>query len=359
MSNDNTLPLAIGAAGVVGLLIGLAVQPDRFWSGLLVAALFGLTVALGSAIVLAVNGVAGARWLNPIIDLPIHVARTLPAPAAALGLILAFGIGSLYPWAADSVSDLVAGKAAWLNRPFFIARAVLVLVIWSGLIAGLARCVLPAGSARRLRRTSALFLVVMAPTLSVASWDWAMSLEPEWFSTMWAVYMFAGAFTGGIAAVTLLALGLDSRGLLPRTLSEATRHDLGKLLFAFTSFWAYIWFCQYMLIWYANIPEEATWFAHRIEGGWATLFWLNPILNWVVPFLALMSVRAKRDPSILAQVAGVVLIGRWLDTYLMVEPALGPSPGIPYFGLAATALTGVASWMLLRRSIASQGPRSA
>jgi Ni/Fe-hydrogenase subunit HybB-like protein len=173
-------------------------------------------------------------------------------------------------------------------------------------------------------------------TLSVAAWDWGMSLEPEWFSTMYGVLVFAGTLQGGIAGVTVLALLLDRQGRLDAPLGDSGRHDLGKLLFAFSTFWAYVWFCQFLLIWYANLPEETGHHAARLTGGWGTLFWLNPILCFVAPFVTQLSQTAKREPRILYQAALVVLLGRWLDTYLLVAPSQGPVPAFPLGAIAAT-----------------------
>ena len=198
------------------------------------------------------------------------------------------------------------------------------------------------------------FLVLYAITNAVASWDWGMSLEPEWFSTMYAVYVFAGTFLGGIAAVALLVLTLERNGQLARRPKPAALHDLGKLLFAFATFWAYIWFCQYMLIWYANLPEETGHYAARLSGGWSMLFYLNPILNWVVPFVVLLSAGTKRHAPTLAPVAIVVLLGRWLDCFLLVAPAAGPLPGFPTAAVAASLAVLGGMGLLFRRMLARE-----
>ena len=193
----------------------------------------------------------------------------------------------------------------------------------------------------------------MASTLSIASWDWTMSLEPEWFSTMYGVYWFSGFFQGGIAAVALLCLLLEGSVLVP-SFDTQRRHDIGKLLFGFSAFWAYIWFCQYMLIWYANLPEEVTYYTLRQSSGWTLLFWLNPILSFVVPFVALMSVSAKKNRNTLFHVATAVLVGRWLDSFLMVWPSVGPFPGFPVLAILATAALIAAVALLFSKLAASR-----
>jgi len=336
---------ALLTAGVVGAAAAVLVRPAEGWSGLLSAGIFGVTLALGGALFLAIQVVSGGRFWFPFRRVPLRLAATLPVPLLAVGLALVFGLEALYPWArpeAVAASPLLQAKRGWLNAPLFLARAVVIGLVWLGLVSAL-RSALGAlirgpgpEARRRLVRAALVFLPVFALTLSVAAWDWGMSLEPEWFSTMYGVLLFAGTFQGGIAAVTALALLLDRQGRLDAPLGEGARHDLGKLLFAFSTFWAYIWFCQYLLIWYANLPEETGHYAARFGGGWTTLFFLNPILCFVLPFASQLSQPAKRDPARLYQTALLVLLGRWLDTYLLVAPSQGPVPSLPLGALAAT-----------------------
>ncbi|MBI2302408.1 MAG: hypothetical protein HYU66_26180 [Armatimonadetes bacterium] len=345
----------LALAGLALVAVALVLQPGEAWTGVLTAGLYGVMLALGGAVFLAIQVVAGARWWFPLRAVPLRLARTLPVPLAAIGVTLVFGLGTLYPWAraADvEASSLLQAKHAWLNAPLFLARAVVIAVVWLGLVGGLSRALgalverpSPEGR-RRLVRAALVFLPVFALTLSMAAWDWAMSLEPEWFSTMYGVLFFAGTFQAGIAAVTVLALLLDRQGLLPAPLGEEARHDLGKLLFAFSTFWAYVWFCQYLLIWYSNLPEETLHYVTRFEGGWSALFWLNPLLCFVAPFATQLTQPAKRDPGSLYRAALVVLAGRWLDAYLLVAPTQGPVPELPLGALAAAVavLAGMRLW---------------
>ncbi len=347
------LALGIGLIGLLTLIAGLVTEPTRAWIGLLVAGEFGLSIVLGAAVFAAVNGAARARWWLAVRRAPALLTEALPAPAAAILLVLILGTTRLYSWATHTPKgehDLIAMKSAWLNLPFFTARGVLILVIWFGLLAllrtgirkfdGEAR---PA--ARSMQRRSVLYLICYAVTISVASWDWTMSLEPEWFSTMYGVYSFAGSFQVGIASVVLIA-ALVLKGDAAR---PAVLHDLGRLLFGFSIFWAYIWYCQYMLIWYANVPEEAIYFSRRIFSGWSMLFWLNPILKFVIPFLVLLSARAKRNRSVLIQVAALVVVGHWIDVLLRVAHVIG-DVSIPGFALAATAAVVSGMALLLWRA---------
>jgi hypothetical protein len=194
-------------------------------------------------------------------------------------------------------------------------------------------------------RLSALFLVVFAVTCWLAGTDWIMSLEPHWSSTIFGVYNFAGIFLSALAAVCVVVIGLYWQGPFRNVLTRDHLQDLGTLLFAFSSFWMYIWFSQYLLIWYVNNPEETVYFWRRQQPGWQGLFLLNVVLNWGVPFVVLLFRPAKQTPGVLLAVAGSVLVGRWLDLHLMiVRPVAGaePLPGVwgagLFLGAAALAV---------------------
>ena len=356
LGSKNVLLVAV-AVGAALFAVGVVGDATRGWSGLLTAGLFGIWLSLGAALLAAINIASGARWWFPLANIHIGVSRLLLAPCAAIVLVLLFGLSDVYPWAdADYVAHhpLVQEKGAWLNQPMVLIRAALVIGLWLALIRTLNRKLravadqAPGLAAHNLAGFGALFLIVFAVTISVASWDWAMSIEPEYFSTMAGVYMFSGTFVGGIATVTLAALFLQARGELELTPKHL--HDLGKLLFAFSFFWAYIWFCQYMLIWYANIPEEAGYFSTRVDGVWFGVFVLNACLNFVAPFVILLSAKAKKNPRILGLAAVIVLVGRWVDTWMLIAPSTSRSEVLfPVYALGATLAVVAVMALLLRR----------
>jgi len=206
-------------------------------------------------------------------------------------------------------------------------------------------------------RLSVIFLLVFGVTFWLASFDWMMSLEPHWSSTIFGIYNFAGMFSSGLAVIILLVVWLRGAGPLRDFVTDEHLHDLGKLLFGFSTFWMYIWFSQYMLIWYANIPEETVHYVKRQQQFWMPLFILNMILNWVVPFVALLPKRTKRTGNLLAKVAAVVLLGRWLDLYLMVQPAPGgPNPQFGLWEAAAMAGTFALFLLVFVRAVRSAPP---
>jgi len=186
-------------------------------------------------------------------------------------------------------------------------------------------------------RLSAAFLMVFGVTFTLASVDWVMSLEPLWYSTIFGVYNFAGLFLSGLAAIIVVALWLERRGPLRNVLNDEHLHDLGKLLFGFSTFWMYIWFSQYLLIWYTNIPEETVYFVRRTHGAWLTLFLANIVLNWLGPFVILLRRDTKRQRKTLRRVAAMVLVGRCVDVYLMIFTAIVAD--VPRLGLWEIGLT--------------------
>jgi Ni/Fe-hydrogenase subunit HybB-like protein len=179
-----------------------------------------------------------------------------------------------------------------------------------------------------LVRWSAIFVVVFGLTILPASVDWVMSLDPHWASTIFAVYLVAGVLQSGLAALTIIVVLLRERGPLAEVVRDDHLHDLGKLLLGFSTFWAYMWLSQYLLIWYANLPEEVSHYIRRTSGGWLPLFLLNVTINWVVPFLVLLPRSAKRHHRVLLGVSLLVLLGHWLDLYLLVMPEMRETPSL-------------------------------
>jgi len=351
----------LAATGAIVAAMGAVVAPDRMWASGLLVAYVALGLGLSGLCFVAIHYTTGASWSVAVRRVPEALAGTLPLSVVLLAAVF-LARPQLYEWTsgslASTVTSALAFKRFWLSWPFFLARAAAYCVIWIGFasaIRWLSRRQDGDGDPRWTRlnsRLSAAFLVVFAVTFTLACFDWVMSLEPAWYSTIFAVYNFAGMFQSGLAALIVVALWLERTGPLRNVLNEEHLHDLGKLLFAFSIFWMYIWFSQYMLIWYTNIPEETSYFIRRIQGLWFVLFLANVILNWLVPFAVLLRRDAKRDRKTLARVAAIVLLGRWLDVYLMIFPAIvGDTPriGLWEIGVTSAAIGGfglVLAWIL-------------
>ncbi len=328
---------AAAAVGAVTLAAGIAAGVDRAWAAWLVASFGLLGVGLAGLLFVTILYASGASW--GVALRRIGEAMTAAIPVGGLGVLaLVLLKPGGYPWSHEiqSHGELTAFKQVWLWWPFFAARAIGYVLVWTAFaraIVGHSRAqdadARPQHTTANIRLSIA-FIVCFAITFSLASFDWIMSLEPDWYSTIFAIYQFAGVFSSGLAVIIVLAVWLR-RGALRAVVSGDHLHDLGKLQFAFCTFWMYIWFSQYMLIWYANIPEETVYFVRRMHGAWEVLFLLNVLLNWIVPFFALLRRPPKRNPEALARIVAVVLLGRWLDLYLAVVPPFAPAG--PPFGL--------------------------
>lgn len=347
--------------GFVALAAGLFFAPERALGSLLMAGYGLVCLGLAGIFFVAVQYAGGAAWSTAFRRVPEGMSAILPYGAAVLAVVFIFG-ASLYPWIHDR-QEMAGFKAFWLNFPFFLGRAILYLALWwlfTRLILRTSRLQDGAGGAAATRRNARLsvgFIVVFAVTFWLASFDWIMSLEPHWSSTIFGIYSFAGMFSSGLAAIILLVVWMRRAGPLRDFVTDEHLHDLGKLLFAFSTFWMYIWFSQYMLIWYANIPEETVHYIRRQHQYWMPLFILNLVLNWVVPFVVLLSKRAKRTGSLLAKVAVVVLLGRWLDLYLMVQPAaVGSTPRFGLWEVAALAGAFALFILVFARAMRSASP---
>ncbi len=329
--------MGLMALGLLAVIIALFLSPQRAWSNLLLNSFYFLCVSLGGLFFIAVHFLAKAGWASALRRIPEALMTALPAAAALIALTLILGQHALYEWSHPEHMEsdpLLASKSVYLNSFGVLLRMAIVLGVWL-LLAHLMR----RSSIRQdgdpslthhkwMVRYSAIFVVTFAFTFSVAAFDWLMSLDPHWFSTIFAVYVFAGLFVMGIAAITILAIFLRRTGPLKGIVNENHLHDLGKLLFGFCTFWAYIWLSQYLLIWYANIPEETTFYLLRTGPDWVVLFGLNLILNWVLPFMVLLSRSAKRNERVLLSVCFVVLAGRWLDLFLIIMPETVGAPSI-------------------------------
>ncbi len=352
LRNTLILIVLVGAGGAAAAYA--SVGAARFWANWIVWALFLLTVGLGSLFLVALERIVGAHWSVPMRRVPERISSLVPLSVALL-LVALLGVPVLFPWTHADVAHhpIVAAKAPWLNMPFFVIRLVACAVAWLLFYRFYVRGSLKQDDSKdasftvRARKLAPPFMVMFFFTVTIIAFDWISSLEPEWYSDMFGVYLFAGTFLTGIAATIQGVLALMRRGRLP-DVKVKHYYNLGTLGLAFTVFYAYIGFAQYMLIWYANLPEEVTWFKHRMEGPWASVAMLLPLFHFFIPFLLLIGGAGKRSSKVMFIASLSILFGHFVDIYWMIFPTLGPPRfGWPELSMALLFL-GLASLQIRR-----------
>ncbi|GIV57607.1 MAG: membrane protein [Rhodothermaceae bacterium] len=331
------VPTLIGAALLVVSLVGWAVDAHQFYFSYLVGWTFCVSVALGALFFVVIQHLTKARWSVVVRRIPEALVWAFPI-LALLSVPILIGMHDLYHWTHHELIDpespeydpVLAGKAPYLNVPFFIVRLVFYFAVWTLVAYRLYTLSVrqdvtgdPEIPARQ-RSTSAWGLALMAVTTAFASYDLLMSLDPHWFSTIFGVYFFGGSFWAAFAFITLTAILFQKGGMLRHTITGEHYHDLGKFLFGFTVFWAYIAFSQYMLIWYGNLPEETVWYRHRLEHGWEVHSAALLIGHFIIPFWVLIAKGAKRIPALMAVMSVWALTMHWFDFHWIAMPVLHP-----------------------------------
>ena len=330
---------AVGVGGAAALAAAQAHGWERLLETYLVSFSLFLALTLGALFFVMLQHITRAGW-------SVVVRRIAEALAcnvwlmAALALPIVLGMGHLYHWShsdAAAGDPILAGKSGFLNPAFFVVRLVVYFAIWGGLAWFFHRTSTRQDGSFdprltvRMERAAGPGLVLYALSTNFAAFDLLMSLDPHWFSTIYGVYFFAVSVVCFLAVMPKILVGLQVKGVLARSVTIEHYHDLGKLLFAFVVFWAYIAFSQYMLIWYGNIPEETQWYLKRQTGDWAWVSLALLIGHFVLPFLVLVSRAVKRRPRLLALTGIYMVVMTWLDLYWLVMPEF--SPGVARIGL--------------------------
>jgi hypothetical protein len=364
----NRIPLiggVVALVGVVGCAILGAGNPKQFFFSWLVAFLFFMSLALGALFFVLIQYAAQGGWGIVLRRIGETTFCTIPVMALLFVPVL-FGLHDLYEWThADAVEHdaLLRWKSPYLNTTFFLIRMVLFFGIWSFIAIfyyrgsrGQDATGDPAVSAR-LRRFAGPAIIVLALTQTFASIDWIMSLTPHWYSTMFGVYFFAGSWLGFIALLSIVAPAMRGAGLLDTFIRADHLQDVGKFLFAFTAFWAYIAFSQFFLMWYGNMPEETIWYKTRMDGSWMTVSVVLLVGHFVAPFLYLMGRSVKRNGATLALGGAWLLVMHYVDLYWQVMPTLHPEGFRPAL-LDVTAVMAVGgsfvaavSWLMRRQAL--------
>ena len=304
---------------------------NKPWAALYVAAFFFFMISLGVLAFYAIQRAAQAGW-SPVLFRVMEgiTAYLLPGGVIVIVILLLSGMhfNHLFIWMDPEVvahDKLIAGKVGFLNLPFFLIRAVIFLSGWTLYRYFSRKFSLAQDTASDISnhkknfRISAAFLVFYIVTESIMSWDWIMSIDPHWFSTLFGWYVFASMFVSGITAIALITIYLKSKGYL-EFVNDSHIHDLGKFMFGISVFWTYLWFSQFMLIWYSNIPEEVTYFITRIEDYNLPFFGML-VMNFIFPLLILMNSDYKRINYFIVIAGIVILLGHYMDVFNMIMPS--------------------------------------
>lgn len=345
-----TWSLALMGVGILSVIIGFVLygtghHPARFWATLLQNSVFFLLVTNAAMFFICATTLAWGGWQLSFR----RVTEAISVAVIPLGVIAGIVLLCLvlipdihiFHWLEPKDDKILLGKSAFLNRGFFIAWTIMSIGLWIVLgykMRQLSRELdthpLPdAESGRKyiFKNTvwAAIFIVWFALTvMSVTPWFWLMSIDAHWYSTMYSWYTFASTFVSGMALITIFVVFLKNQSYLEYT-NEEHIHDLGKFMFAFSIFWTYLWFSQYMLIWYANMPEETVYFNSRItshshSGAYSGLYWFMFIINFLAPLLILMRRGSKRNYTTVTFMAILIIFGHWLDFYQMIHASLFP-----------------------------------
>lgn len=328
--------------GIILVVVGFASKTEgdatvaRFWSMFHINSLFFGFIALGATFFLAVQYVGFAGWSAVLLRVMSAFSQFLPI---GMGLVLVsilvavLHLSHTFHWMDSSLTDpnsshfdpIIYGKKAFLNTPFFIIRTILYIAIWIFFAYKLRGFLFSSKDKeqgvvnyKKAFTTSVIFVVLFAVTSSTSAWDWVMSVDPHWFSTLFGWYTFSSYFVSALAFILLVTISLKKSGYL-QEVNFNHLHDLGKFLFGFSIFWTYLFFSQFMLYWYSNIPEEVVYFQERWE-YYKIPFWTLLFTNFVIPTLMLIARPAKRNYSLLIAGSIIILFGHWLDFFVMIMP---------------------------------------
>lgn len=324
--------------GVLIFAFGVFTDPTRAWLNFLLSGYFLTGIGFCGMMMIAIHYVSNSGWDVVIRRVPESMFSVLPFGFIIM-ILLNFGMHDIYEWSHEDVvanDPILAGKSVWLNPMGFMIRMIIYYVFWIWVgrkIISKSYAMDSEGDPRNTKSPtglSAFWLYIGGIMFIFSSFDWIMSLEPHWFSTIFGLYNFSGMFTSGLAFIMIALIFLRRAGVLKGIVKIDHLYELSRYLFGFVTFWVYIWFSQHMLIWYANIPEETVYYIKRHVGVFGSLTVVNILLNWFIPFVILLFRKTKRNEKSLLIAASLVLVGRWVDLYMMIFPSHMETP---VFGL--------------------------
>ena len=313
--------------GVVAVITGFLTDPARTWPNILLNNVYFLTISIGAMMFYSLQYITGSSWSALIQRIPLALGSFIPV-AAILMLITYFGLPHIYEWAEPGITDtdkLIAHKAPFLNTHFFMIRMVIYFSLW----------VLPFIMLRRLALKedieannvfykkssyiSKVFIFIAVLFFSLAAVDWIMTIDAHWYSTLFGFRAMVTSMYFAVAIIILILFFLRSRGYFPQ-LNEAHRHDLARHLFRFSIVFGYLWFMQFLILWYANIPELTVYYQPRFLGEWKYLFYAELFLNFAIPFVVMMADDIGKKKYVLIGISGLLIVGLWISLFLQIMP---------------------------------------
>lgn len=312
--------------GAVTIIAGFFINPVKTWANYLMNNYYFLSLAIGATFFAALQYITQSGWSSGFLRIPQAMGAVIPFIAILMIPLMIFGLPDIYHWAHHGAADhdpIIAHKSPYLNIPFFIIRFVIFFAAWIFMNRLLRRLSLredKAGGLDLFHKSefySKVYIFVIAVTFSLATFDWIMSIDVHWYSTIFAFRNFAMAFYHGTTVMVLIIIILNKLGYLPY-LSKAHLKDYSKYIFILSIIWTYMWFSQYMLIWYANIPEETVYYLPRTKGEFRPFFYMELIINWVIPFALLLSNYLVSHKNTLLAICCIIIFGQWVDLYQQV-----------------------------------------
>lgn len=342
------ITLILISIGAGTFIIGLLSDRETTWASYLITNYYFLSLAMGGAFFYVIQSITQSGWASAFKRVPEAMMAYIPF-AALFFLLLYFGTHDLYHWShTDAVANdyLLQYKSSFLNVPFFFIRIIVFFALWIIFIVILRKFSLREdmfdptdqnGIMALFNKSelySKIFIFILAITFSLSAFDWIMSIDAHWYSTIFALKNLVAAFLHGVSVLTLIVIILYRKGYFP-FLNKYHLHDFSRYIFMLAIVWGYFWFSQFMIIWYGNIPEETVYYSVRWQEGWKLMFYLEIVLNWAIPFIVLLPIKASRNMTVITIVIILLIIGQYVELFVQVIPG---TVGILKFGLIGTGL---------------------
>jgi len=323
--------------GIIAVTAGFATDSARTWPNILLNNMYFITISIGALMFYGVQYITGSSWSALFQRIPLAAGAFLPA-GFILMLLIYFGLHDIYEWSHPGITEtdkLIAHKAPFLNVPFFMIRMVIYFALWIPLFFMLRKMAkkedLEGGEQWYFKTAfySKVFIFVAVLIFSLAAVDWVMTIDAHWYSTIFGFRAMITSMYYGTAVIILLIFFLKNLGFLAE-LNEAHRHDLARYLFRFSIVFGYLWFMQFLILWYANIPELTVYYSPRFLGEWQFFFYAEPLINFAIPFVVVMADNTGRRKPVMIGISALLMVGLWISLFLQIMPG---SYGLMKFGL--------------------------